>query len=326
MMSGTVDLVNISRSNESIVNKLPHKSVEGLSSTDNTISSKDIKKSLNKAYVELRRLKKEAHKHQNFTKPQTCGKHSSKAKKCGSVSDVPKSIDVQSDDVFSDETLTQSSSKEDTEVRDNHREIINKPAIPMLNIEDPDDFSTRDDWDRSVFRDSVEESDCDEASQPTCAIFYRARGRDISTWLYDEVFFRTLSYLMVIPREVQHSDFFSLHRGHCTQTKFLSLFTVANTSTFSNEWLQHNCFTHYRFVKYNREIFEQMVRDYCGHIPTPDLHSNMLSKFLQLNAHVPIEELQLTVDVAYQYIDFSAFRAACIYGVTKSRVPRMTYV
>jgi len=326
MMSEVVDLVKISRSVESVVNSLPQKSVGGSNSTDNTVSSKDIKKSLNKAYSELRRLKKEAYKNQNFSKPSSNGKHSSKAKETGPVAEVPKSINVKSDDVFCDETLTQQSSVEDDKNSNCDDVPFNLPKVPLLNIDDPDDFSTRDDWERSVFRDSEDDAIEVIEPKPKCAIFYRARGRDFNTWLYDEVFFKTLSFLMIIPAEVQYSEFFALHRGSCTQTKFLSLFTVANTSSFSNEWLQHNSYTHYRVVEYDKIIFEQMVRDYCGHIPTPDLHSNMLSKFLQLNNDIPIEVLQLTVDVAYQYIDFSAFRAACIYGVTKSRVPRMTYV
>jgi len=363
-MSETVDLINISRSVASAEFLTPNsqKSVGENNSTDNTPSSKEIKRALNQAYADIRRLKKEAHKNQHFSKPLGDGKHTSKAKATGSSSKVPEIIDVKSDDVYinCDDTLSQSqtvSIEEDTGLSlvptkrqsrarvsvESHIKgkisdlqvpvepicdllasfaafdgVSNNDVVKSDGIDDDEFQALADGFVDSMFRDI-------EDAPEKCAIFYRTRSRTLATWIYDECIFKTLARFSIIPDEIQRAEFFNLHNGHYTQTKFLSLFTVSNTSSFSNEWLCHNSYTHYRMVDYDRRIFDEMVRDYCGHIPTPDLHSNMLSKFLQLNENVAIELIQTTADVAYQYIDFSAFRAACVYGVTKSRVPRMTY-
>jgi len=174
--------------------------------------------------------------------------------------------------------------------------------------------------------ESVYWRDIPEVS-PRCPIFYRNREITFGEWIYNKLISCTIKGGIVygIPHEIDNKDFFTLHDGTPLVNRFLSLFPLTHNLTFCREWITHNSFSHYRYVSYDSDISDSLIRDYCGHIPTPDLHSNMLSKAMLLNQNVGIEMIQGSVDVAYQYVDISAFRASTLYGITKSRVPRMTY-
>lgn len=205
--------------------------------------------------------------------------------------------------------------------------VVDTSSAPQSVItQEPHDIVS-DMNDLSVWRD-VGELQLEQVDDVLrCAIFYRMRDVTFMEWLYNKLVscapFNGIAYGM--PSEFNDNPFFTLHDGVPLARKFLALFPIADSLTFCREWVTHNSFSHYRFVNYNSKVCDSLVRDYCGHIPTPDLHSNMLSKAMQLNPKIDRVILQGTVDVAYQYVDLSAFRASTLYGVTKSRVARMTY-